>query len=281
MQILFGGRLRQLRSTLVLASVLFAIMIVSTMASAAESYYVGVHVGAWAKYDINFQYVWQSQTEAEPPYLLDTNQTKWNNVTITAVSESDYNVTAKVTTHLKNNTERTATYQGDLLTGKGNLSFQVIVAGIQKGDPILIYPNFTGDIPWINETTSTSYAGANRQINFMRVEAGDVKNGEFLGSGIIYDYYWDRETGILCEVGTLAHDETALHNMTSYLTVKMTETNLWEPEPGNNDAIWWIVGFIIVVPAASIIFIGFRRRKKRHHISRYRSFQKKNEKIKE
>jgi len=271
------GRLRKLRSTIVLASALIAIMIVSTMASAAETYYVGVYAGAWAKYDINFQYVWESQTEPEPQYLRDSNQTKWNNVTIAMVS--GYTVTTEVTTHLKNNTERTARYQGDILTGVGNLSFQVLVAGIQKGDPILIYPNFTGEIPRINETISTSYAGANRQINFMRVEAGDVKNGEFLGSGVIYDYYWDRKTGILCELGTLTHDETALHNMTSYLTAKMAQTNLWKPET-NNDAIWWIVGFTIVVSVASILFLSFRRRRKRHHISRHHSFQRKNEKIK-
>jgi hypothetical protein len=246
------------------------ILVIFIMVFYAEAYTVGVEVGKWAKYSIDFKYVWDSDTEPEPQYLLETQKVEWNNVTVIEVVDS--NVTITVVTHFINYTEITSIYQGNIINGVGNLSFKIIAAGIQQGQPIVINPDVT-DIPLINKTEWRNYAGASREVNFLYEEFGDVAGGVFYGNGTTYHYYWDKETGFLCELGMVVNEVTSSHKMKSWLKVIMVETNLWEAEKSNILGWLWL-GIIIVFLVVSLWFLRSRKKKPRRvlrssrHISR-------------
>lgn len=229
-------------------------------------YTVGVQVGNWTKYDIDFEYVWESELVQEFPYLQEVQEREWNDITVKKVAGTI--VTIEVTTHLSNSTESTAIYQGDVIRGIGNLSFQIIAAGIQQGERIVTNNPDVPDPPQINKTESRHYAGALRETNFLRLELGSVFQEVWFGNGSIYDYYWDRETGFLCELGIFSKEfgpvvnELYSYTLITYLKLTMIETNLWMA--GISIGVeWWLVLIAVIVLAASLYLVRTHSRKSR------------------
>jgi hypothetical protein len=258
----------------VFALTFFDILIVSTLVFPATANNVGVRVDDWAKYDINFEYTWVSDTEKEPSSLQEAKKRDWNNVTVIEVIGSAVRI--KVVTHVNNGTEFTDTYFGDIMTGEGNFTFPMLIAAnLSEGEPISIDP----EVPPINKTMSMNFAGANRNVNFIPIFEGQVgwsseaKRYVIQGNGSIYYFYFDQKTGFLCQFELLTKDLNASYVLLTHMNIVMRQTNLWVPETFSGWG-WWLIGAaVIVVPAA--LFYFSRTRKKKHrrvasHLTKHR-----------
>ncbi|MEM2111409.1 MAG: hypothetical protein QXX08_05980 [Candidatus Bathyarchaeia archaeon] len=227
----------------------------------ATTYEVGVKVGHWAKYTLSID--WNSAPpRPEPPETMHLRQIDYYIYRVKEIY--DTYVILEETAYFKNNTRKTRIYAGDVRTGEGNLSLQVIAKNLNPGDKLFEL----SDAPSINITTQERYAGATRKVNVINIEAGVLG----LGNWTMIELQWDKETGFLCKSAILktVYMENYTVSVTSYERWVMVETNLWQPE---TFPIWLPLSVIVGVLIVSYIIIKklFRKRlpvktiKKRHH----------------
>lgn len=221
-------------------------------------YEIGVHKDDWAEYRVTYNWTAQPEDWPEPQYVKDMKNIEWNKVVITKIS--GFTVTTTVTTHWKNGTERDSIFVGNVVTGSGNLSFQIIAAGLSGGDKIVDDPKAST----INQTMLRSFAGANRWVNYVRFEVGSFYVG---GNYSVYDYYWDKGTGFLTELGVVDRVEFQSYSVTSYMTVTMTSTNLWESGSGGVDPSLAIVMFGVVIVLV-VVLLYWKKPRKRKRVKR-------------
>lgn len=240
-------------------TLLFEILRVS-----AVEYSVGVDVGSWAKYgDIRATFT-SNQSEPEPQYIVDMRNTDWIKVVVESVSLTPPAVTVNVITHFKNGTDKTEMFKGDIETGSGNLSFQIISKGLTQGDAVwkVKEPVF------INKTLTKTYAGAAREVNYGGYTS-PILNGSVLIGTIIEEFYWDKATGFLVGIARL----TDMFTKGSMITMEITETNMWSG--GSTAPESWLAAvalIVIVIPITYLLIRGktppssagsSRRRKRR------------------
>lgn len=241
---------------------LLDILIVSPLILVVTANDVGVQVGDWAKYDINFEYRWVSQTQEEPSFLQEAKSRDWNNVSVIEVIGSAVRI--KVVTRVKNGAEFTDTYFGDITTGEGNYTFPALVAANRlEGENIADDP----DSAVINKTMTINYAGTNREVNFVPIFDGEVGWSSAVrmhvinGNGSIRYFHFDKKTGFLCQFELLSEESNASYSLFIHMNMVMEQTNLWVPDVFSG---WWVVGaVIIIVPVGLFYFSRIRKRKNR------------------
>jgi len=159
-------------------------------AEADVTRYVGVAVGDWWRFEVDFTWL----TTPYPNDWCDlANNTDWMKCTVLDVLGT--NVTFQQLYHLTNGTERAVSGLIDITTGQSNASssymicpYMVISANLTIGEPMFteVYPYNQWDI---NATISRTYAGTNIETNFLNVSSPS--------SEVVL--YFAKDTGILCE----------------------------------------------------------------------------------
>jgi len=224
----------------------------STARASTVTYDIGVKVGDWAKYE--FSVDWNSSPpQPEPFFVQEARQVNYIYVEVKEISGT--NITIQETIYYKNETSATKIYMGDIASYMGNLSLLIIAKNLKEGDKIYESPI----APSINETLPRSYAGFTRMVNRLTVQ-----EGAGILYLIIYNHYWDQETGFLCEM-LIEKIETNDYNTTLRIREVMIATNLWEPLIPT-----WVVPviFIIIVSIIFIYLIHKKRLKKRLRLRR-------------
>ncbi len=206
-----------------LVSTLVLVMLSPTVlpAHAAPTYTPGVTEGQWATFaPVNVTYHGTSQYPPVPQPIKDLNATTQMMGTIQQVS-STY-VTLQTVTQYKNSTAQTATRDGDLLTGIGNLTFGLIAGGLMAGDQLWV-GTYT---PRINQTLSMTYLGVPRSVN--------IYNATYTPSGpgfavLSQEYVWDQMSGIALEykVQNLYPDTYFEGGYVEYWDVRIQSTNIF------------------------------------------------------
>jgi len=237
--------------------VAMATLLISIMLIPAGNAAVGVSAGQWAKYgDFSTSYY----PPPEPTEVTDIKNTEWEKVDIVSVTDS--NVEVRVTTHYNNDTENTYTLTENVETG--NLSVYIIPKNLGLGDPInvTVY-GVPPDYLKINQTVTRTYAGASREVNLLQL------NYSGLLSSTNGSFYWDKATGILCELSysTIDYFWEAWWTM----AMKIEETNMWSggvtpPAGGLGDIFtqWWfwlIIVVVIVGVVGGVVVLKMRTKK--------------------
>lgn len=194
---------------------------------------VSVNVGDWAKYG-NVTIRWNSNdSNAEPgPHLILANQTVWFKHAILEVQSTM--ITFRNETYLKNGEMETNDVWVDIYEGYGKGALMFISADLKKGD--LIY---SGSLPplFINETLSRTYLGVVRTVNHLDLTFNDSQMNPPQFIQISFDYYWDKETGILTERKASYYNKTGEYLTSWSRSDIILDTNLWildtEPPKAN------------------------------------------------
>ncbi len=186
---------------------------------------VGVKVGDWTLYQVNYTY---STNDPEPPLprppseVFEIEQFRFF---VQHVHET--NVTFRFTTYYKDGIEETIERFIDVNTGEGIPVF-LIGANLTADD--IIYPDHWSEIR-INETIPRRYLDVIRETNHYCIEAS-VHHDSYEENSSIH-IYWDRATGFLTEsmFETIVMDKT--RNYTTYYlsSLQIIATNLWSPKP--------------------------------------------------
>jgi hypothetical protein len=232
--------------------VMLLTLLVSIMPVSAGNGAVGVKAGDWAKYgEISVKWV-LFQSKPTPQSLVDWNSTEWVKIEVQSVSGT--NINAVQTNHFKNGTENTETHTWNMTDRTRFLhspryapDIFVIEANLSNGDLINI------ESLTLTDTVSRKYAGRIREVNQMNTTFG--QGHEII---VTVNAYWDKTTGILCEL-----NETRVGVGAAVLTttMKIIETNLWQRTPFWTESLFWVtVGVIIVAVTASGILIWQRRK---------------------
>jgi len=206
--------------------------------------------------------------QPKPSYLLEAEQRDWNNVTVKDVNES--NVTVEVTTHLKNGTKFIDTYQGNLTSGLGNFTFPLLIAANRTVGEYIID---NAEAPTVNNTMFMNFAGANRKVNFIPDIEGNVgwndtaRRYQIWGNGTISYFYYDKETGIICQFELLTKELNASYGLLTYLNIAIAQTNLWVAEPFGGWA-WLLAGAAIIIVPVTLYYFSRIRKKKHLRIDR-------------
>jgi len=173
---------------------------------------VGVKVGDWAKYNITL--LWQSTDPAatEPPQFQEMRKIEYAKLEVQSINNTT--ITLLMTYHFINGTDQTLPrMSADIATQFVTL---VIAGNLSEGDII------PGTAAPINLTVIRSYAGANRNVNCFGFSSS------FFGMNMTQNMYWDKATGILCEMLMETSTLTDSYVTTTSMLLKMTETNMWK-----------------------------------------------------
>jgi hypothetical protein len=196
------------------------ILLCFTMASItmvqAKTAVVGVSQGDVFEY--NMVSHWSSLfTDTIPEELLELNQTEWLRVTVTGISGSQ--ISTRVTTHYRNGTEISADGSCNIETGEGSGGPPFIGANLGKND--LVNPS-ASESWYINETVTRTYKDGPRETNHLNLEytGNSSEIGEF---NTVYDYYFDKNTGVLVEYNS----EFSYTGLTSIARSTLTSSSVW------------------------------------------------------
>lgn len=219
----------------------FSLVFVMVISVGADG--LGVNTGDWAKYG-NFSYIWNMPDSVpESPEFAGLNEVVWSKLEVQDID--DMSVTMRSTTHYENGTEDIETITGDAETGSGDLNFLIIEANLNPGTSIP-WEFWPGVVLYINGTVSRTYAGASRSVNYI-----DVTMTEWDATTTI-KLYWDKTTGILCEMLMSTSMTYIGTNYSMSVSFKMTETNMWD-SVGSMPIIlteWWVWATLAVVIVA-------------------------------
>jgi hypothetical protein len=205
-------------------------MIALSLKASASTVTLGVKTGDWAGYgDTSFEW-WSNITGHELP-PAEMNMT-WMEAEVMDVQNS--NITLRSTVIYGNSTEETAEVWGDIATGEGNVSIMVIPANVDAGYEIPANLTWYTEEPLkltVNGTVTGNYAGADREVNYADITYPIVYGNVTYGAWNM-TFYWDKETGIMCEE-IVSYSMSYTDNSTYYygnmsMTSKMTTTNMWE-----------------------------------------------------
>jgi hypothetical protein len=244
----------------VLVSIVFTALLLSAMPVSAIVYNVGVKAGDWARYATSSN--WHSTKPGDSPggdvawlFYLDS-------IIITVQDISGKTITAQVRFHFNqtinfptygNIRELNLTYKVDISTGSGNGTTFFSSKDLRQGDVI---PGLWA----INETILRSYAGVTREVNHLsRHETGSTMLYSYTFDS---HYYFDRETGIICEASGTYSAEYSDRTVTYSFNWVMTETNMFNLPPPIWTQWWlWLIIVVVVVVIASTVIIIKRRKK--------------------
>lgn len=223
----------------------FVIMVPFSFIQVSTEASVGVKVGQWAKYSITANWTSENPNANMPTDWRDRKNMEWETVTVQKTSGT--NITILVTTFFINGTQKTVTYWGDITTNRGSeeFAFQIILAGLDQGD-VVRQTQIS-----INYTTVKEFAGQNREVDYASIS---IKT-----EGITtYEYYWDKETGILC-ASLMTDTFTQQGNLTNtFFQKKIKETNIWQAQTGpksETPQAWTQWGPPLVIATIAIVVV--------------------------
>lgn len=210
-------------------SVLLMMLTFSVMTGSAQTYTVGVKAGDWVGFgDISLDWASNITGYEEPPPEMNVS---WSDMEILSVSDS--NVTGRLTTIYANGTERTDVMWGNVATGEGNLSVVIIPSNLGAGDEIPANLTWLTEEPLrltINGTVTRSYAGVNREVNYVNITYPIVYDNVTLGAWNM-SFYWDKKTGVMCEEIVSYRISYTVNTTHYYMNMsflyRMTATNMW------------------------------------------------------
>jgi len=231
---------------------LLLITLLLTVSSFPAKAIVGVNSGDWVKYSVNVSWQTNIKNFTDP---TDLKNREWVRYEVENVVGN--NVTAKVTTHYKNETEIPRIHGGDILTQDGDLGMIIIQAEIKQGDNIYVRTSHTGSTEsfTIDETVSRNYIEVTREVNHLDVSF-------FSEDYYIHIFgYWDKATGVACEFTETASYDLAGDFMFLSVSVTLTETNLWGLSLIQAQWFWAPIVAIAVVVVVSFVFIRRSRRR--------------------
>lgn len=231
---------------------MLAILLVAVFAPAlvhAKDYTVGVKAGDWVKYG-QITVTWTGNG-TEPSYVTDEKKVDWVRVDVLSVVGTTASL--NLTSHYNNGTQTSSSQNTDVQSG-GFMGMEFLIASnLTMGDPL----SSQTPEPTINQTSTSFYAGANRNVNMI----------DFISSyqGVQSEtkIYWDQNTGIMVELYLNQPTDSTNPGTSLAVSLKATETNLWSANTLDliqNNLIYIIAGIavIIVIVAATIVL---RRRK--------------------
>ena len=220
--------LKTLRSTpqLFYASVLVFLLIVFQIPAAFGA--VGVQAGDWVRYSINVTLPEDDDTN-EFSELADI---EWIEGRVENVS--DDLVTGKFILHYTNGTEVEEAFSD--VIGESELPF-FTEPNLQTGDtvPLLIID----EEMMINGTEPREYAGATRDVNYVRLSMDEM------GINSSIESYWDQATGVLCQLRMSISGEILGESLSMSIQFLIIETNVWTAPSGLLGVKWpiWIIAF--------------------------------------
>src|SRR6266516_6059 len=219
------NKTRVIPITLSLVLLLFALPSLHIPIAHAATYLTGMSVGEWVDYgQLSFQGNGNSFNVEAFSHVIDLNST------VTNVDGN--NVTLLQTARFDNKTApRSVVLQGDVATGKGNLTFALIGGGLTAGDPVTEIPpilGFGGFPSVINETVARYYAGAVRSVNV------GIQEPSLPGVTLRSTAYWDAQSGFALELSLYSFIPAgilSLSSPSSSITIHLeaTSTNIWPP----------------------------------------------------
>ena len=225
----------------------------------AAKYSVGVSVGNWAKYEFTLDWISSSAQDKPPKAVEDAKNIDF--IRVEVIEVFDTTVKIKEIVYFKNSSKKRSFYVGDVKTGQGNLSIQVIGANLGEGDNIFEDP----ESPKINATGPMTYAGATRIVNRLILETVSKDNRTLM------DFYFDRETGFLCEMSVLSAIFTENYNSTTLIKWRIIETNLWLPSTSDNATFLWILFSTVAVGV--IFYFVFKKQMSKKRSKSHRRFK--------
>ncbi len=223
----------------------------------------GVKSGDYFTYSVSSQWSTTNSSRTVPEYLVETNNTKWFNVSVSWVSGA--NVTSTDTWEYVNGTTGNSLVQMEVENGTVYFALEYLPAFLgffsaNQSVNDLLYPLSDSDVR-INQTINREYASGNRETNLVSVsyQVTDYYNSSY-GTETI-TYYIDRATGVLVE----RVDYTEFPDQTGSVTWKLIETNAWTitPKPLSWFDILMVIIIIVVVVLVVVLFLRGRRNRKR------------------
>lgn len=151
--------------------------------------------GSWMRYE--FYAKTNATSQKSISFVEETNQIAWSKFEI----QKTFGTYATIlrTTKFRNETQVTTTHTVDVRTGEGLPLPVIIASNLKAGDKIFEGAGFS-----ISRTEYMDYLGLTRNVNYALHE----KTGP-LGPDYYYEvaqFFWDKETGILCEMQTLIYE---------------------------------------------------------------------------
>jgi len=228
---------------------LSVMLLVSTFLLYQASAAVGVKADDWAKYTLDFT--------LDLPEGVSTigfeqfEDVEWLKMLVETVSGNT--ITGKTVIHYMNGTEDEEGFSGEVGISQDGF---IVEANLAEGDSAPIPFGFTGAMT-INGTESRKYAGASREVNYVRLSVSETTvTGDL-------EAYWDKLTGVVCEMSMSVSGEIEGESYSMSLDFKMTETSMWEAAPSFLGLDWWIWIVIIAVLGVAVVgaLVVMRRRK--------------------
>ena len=216
-----------------LVTLIFSIMLIPACSAA-----VTIKEGDWAKYKI----------EANLPEIAGGGNSPFDDVEwlkFEVKSVSDSAITLEGTIRYKNGTETKETIDGL----ESHLIVDTENAGSEGNATLPTAELFGAFLPRALEgtqnTVSREYAGVTREVlhSGISMEESDVS--------FAMNFYWDKTTGMLCELSM----STVTPEQTASMSAKMTETNMWGTAPASEESSeqgLWILAVAGIIAAAAV-----------------------------
>jgi len=229
------------------------------------NYAVGVSVGDWAEYTILGGWNTTEPSVDMPQFVRDARNTDRIQINVTRVSFTS--VTILAVTQFKDGSGKSNVNVGDIRTGTGNLSLQVIGADLSEGDKL----SEANEALTVNRTTTKTYAKAARTVNYAYSE--EFASREIGDESAVYEFYWDRATGIVAAMSLVKVFESESYTTIASVMMEINETNVWQPEINSGLSAEWIITAVIVVSGTiAVVYLVMRevragRRRRRSRMS--------------
>jgi hypothetical protein len=196
------------RLLMVFTLIVFLLFPLVISKAAAQTRLPGVAVGDVFVYDCNVLWTSTDPNATVPTMWLEQNKTRGIRDVITNVTGSV--VTWEQTTYYSNGTESSESLGMDVQYG-GEVSIFFIAANLNANDTIGI--GFYGSKYWINETILKTYPEGPRETNYLDLNREDIH----------YDYYYDKETGLLVDYCVQVKQD----NSTAFVSLRLESSSVW------------------------------------------------------
>jgi len=249
----------------------------------------GVEAGDWSKYG-DIRVTWNTNdTNAKPPQeLVATNNTAW--VKLAVLNVTGTVVRYQNLTRFKDGNETTNVAWVDVESGVGTGLLDFIAANLTEGEGL--YTDEPNSKMTFNETIEREYLGAQRFANHLSLNFTYQNSTSSQMIQYAFDFYWDRETGIITERQASILNRTGDFVTSWSRADKIVETSLWTsgsseppdttPPPSSDTAGWvlppWTANVAVLVFAAFVLLGVWWYTRAKHKMPKHRLRQRKHHK---
>ena len=237
---------------IVLSILVLLFLVLSTVMNvSAQTRTVGVNVGNLFRYSVSISWSSNDPNAKPDPSVVNENATQWLQFAVTAISGT--NITARLTTHFKNETETTTNGWEDVNTGDYQILAGLFISvNLKPGDSL--YNSSTYNRAFINETISRTYSSGVRDTDqFNAITTSGTLNYSS-------NYYWDKLTGVMVESQAETVNQTGKYTTTSSSDVQIISSDLWTvPEFPN-----WTATLVILILLTPTVLVLSKRRPVKH-----------------